>query len=721
MPASALFPTGATPDVDAAVYGIELFSETSGAGDARGESERFFFASKVVLQAGDEPSYAVAEIPLTAFVETAPALSAINGGAIDGIRIGQRAMVFVYSSTLGSVAPLLCGSVVNIQQDIASDGATLTIFDDRWLLRGIPVAGQFIYQPAEGTIVYRQRGPARFNPRGRPNCLDSSGGPLFAPYPDYGREDGDADPAPGAATRAARPWRHSDIAAYLRRTLCNGELSAQTSSFPWFARLDESRMLVPESFGVELEGDPAPSADDSRSAAGFTASDRESGATGKAPDLTLEGLDLLSALTRVVESAGAYALNCSAQHEQSSLGGRGGRSLLEIVTTRFIDGAARAMNILRPCSGTISDSAGRIGVFAGQIEEDGSDVYTSVVVCGDPVQLELRVEYTGSSGALGLEPAWSADDEAEFRAYVRDHPDYPDSPEAFVEACWKFPRVFAAYHVPDNFDYLSGTKYESFPRVAAHPPILPRLLSTFSETISSNKRRLFSYPVSIELKNDEGAYRSRSQLDGLEVDDDGTLWLTALREAGLYENESGTWQGALDDADAITARDLRITLALQLDHRVCTALGLSSETPSAEGTLAQADPNSEAARVSTDLKRQYFADVGAAYREQLRKDAWPLPQSVQGSSAAEDRTTDGDELLSDAPLAAVHAQRRLAEVARVRKTTRLVFPSAMLWKPGQAVEALENRNISSGNYALRGVVARVTHAYESNTTEIELA
>jgi hypothetical protein len=719
MPASAVFPADGTPDLDAAVYGVELFSEAPGGGDFRAESERFFFASRVVLQAGAEPSHALVEIPLTAFEEAAPAIAGVNGGPISSVRVGTRALVSVSAAGFGGSAPLLCGSVVNIQQDIASDGATLTIFDDRWLLAGVPVAGQFVYQPADGSIVYRQRGPARFNPRGRPNCLDSALGPLFSPYPDYGREDGDADPAPGGATRAARPWRHSDIAAYLRRTLCSADFSAQTAAFPWFVRVPEQRLLAPESFGIELEGDPAAADDDDgRSAAGHTARDREAGSDGKAPDLALEGLDLLSALTRVVESAGAYALNCSALQEQSAQGGRQGRSALSIVPARYIAGQARAQTVLRPCQGAVSDSAGRVGVVAGQIEEDGSDVFTSVAVCGEPVRLELRVEHTvGGGGAQGLEPAWAVEDETAFRAYIKNHPDRPRTPEVFIEACWKFPRVFAAYHVPDNFDYLAGTKYAGFPRLKSHPPILPRLLTTFSETVTAQKRRQFSYPVSIELKDDDDQYRSRSQLDGLEVDDDGTLWLSALREAGLHENESGTWKGGAGDPDAITARDLRVTLALQLDHRVCAALDLGGASNSG---AAQADPNGAAGRVAPDLQRQYFADAGAAYREHLRKNAWPLPQSVHGSSVSADRASAGNELKSDAPLAAIHAQRRLAEVARVRKTTRLVFPSAMLWEPGQAIEALDNRGLSGGRYPLRGVIRRVTHTYESNTTEVEL-
>jgi hypothetical protein len=329
------------------------------------------------------------------------------------------------------------------------------------------------------------------------------------------------------------------------------------------------------------------------------------------------------------------------------------------------------------------------------------------------VQLERRVEF--SSGGVGLEAAWSSDDEDSFRSYVKDHPDYPNSAQAFLEACWRFPRVFAAYQIPRDFDYLAGTKYGGFPRVNAHAPILPHLLTTFSERSGANKRRVFPRQVSVELKDDAGDYRARSTLDGLEVDDDGTLWLTTHREAGLSEPESGTWKGDLGDADTLLPRDLRITLSLQMDHRLCAALSLSGS-----GAPSAADPNAEAAAVATGTSRQYFASAGSAYVEQLRYGSWPVPQSLDGSTSESDRATDGNELKSDAEKAQAHAQRRLAQVGRVKKTTRLLFPSSMLFRPGQSIAMLDNRGLSTGSFPIRGVVARVIHRYEDNTTEIEL-
>lgn len=62
----------------------------------------------------------------------------------------------------------------------------------------------------------------------------------------------------------------------------------------------------------------------------------------------------------------------------------------------------------------------------------------------------------------------------------------------------------------------------------------------------------------------------------------------------------------------------------------------------------------------------------------------------------------------------------MSDVGRVRKSSRLVFASCMLFKPGQAIALLDNRGISSGSYPLRGVISRVIHDYASNTTAVEL-
>jgi hypothetical protein len=210
-------------------------------------------------------------------------------------------------------------------------------------------------------------------------------------------------------------------------------------------------------------------------------------------------LDLLAAFCRVIESAGAFALNCSAAEETTSSGGQSARSVLEIVPTKFIDGVSRPINVLRPAGGTMTDTAGRIGLIGGQLESDGADAYTSVVVSGAPVELETRVEYRyGFSDPL--EAAWSVDDEISFRSLVANHPLRPNTPEAFLEACWKYPRVFAAYSVSRNFNPLSGTKYDGFPRVSVSPPILPHLLSTYTEKLSSGKRRVFLTPFRLNSK-----------------------------------------------------------------------------------------------------------------------------------------------------------------------------------------------------------------------------
>ena len=77
MPGAGVFRTNAADGTDgtAAVMTLRLAS------GGRGASERFFFASRVVLRTGAEPSYALSEVPILDYEETAPAIAARAGFA----------------------------------------------------------------------------------------------------------------------------------------------------------------------------------------------------------------------------------------------------------------------------------------------------------------------------------------------------------------------------------------------------------------------------------------------------------------------------------------------------------------------------------------------------------------------------------------------------------------------------------------------------------------
>ncbi|MCW8133971.1 MAG: hypothetical protein KIS92_26735, partial [Planctomycetota bacterium] len=436
MPASGVFALNRSADFRAPVYGVEFLEGGARNALARSLGGRFYFAEEVLLRSGRAASYAVAEIPIAAWEESAPAIAGVKGGPLARLKLGARARAYVYAG--GSAHALLVGSVVSIRQDLEADGAAVTILDDRWLLEGVPVAGQFLWDEATQSVLYRPKGPCRFNPRGRPNCLDGPDGPLFAPWPGYGRADGDADPAPGQAAEAARPWRHADICSYLRRAHATALYAAQTAEHSYFTRVDETKLVVPEGFGLELLNDAEADPAGARAAQGYGENDREDASgSARTPDLALEGLDLLAAFSAVVESAGAYALSCAPEGDGGS-----GRSILEIVPARYVDGTAAA-RVYRPGAGSALAFVPALSVTGGGLEEDAEDLFTAVAVAGEPARLEVRLAYAASGGG-GLEPAWSAADEAAFRAYMAEEAGQPNSRQAFFEAAWKFPRVFAA-------------------------------------------------------------------------------------------------------------------------------------------------------------------------------------------------------------------------------------------------------------------------------------
>ena len=112
----------------------------------------------------------------------------------------------------------------------------------------------------------------------------------------------------GRASTRARSWRLSDIAEYLQAGALPEELAAETAAYPWFTRLDPSLCAVPPGFGSAIEAETD-----------GPATDAERGAASKAPDLTLEGMDLLSAFTRVLNSAARMASTCAGGGERDAV------------------------------------------------------------------------------------------------------------------------------------------------------------------------------------------------------------------------------------------------------------------------------------------------------------------------------------------------------------------------------------------------------------------
>lgn len=175
-------------------------------------------AQKIQIQAGPAPSYAVVSVPmadLAAKDETPHAVAFQKDGPLGKIKLRSRATIC--HTCGGSSTVILSGSVVDISHDLAMDSATVIVVDDRWLLSKITVFGQIQYDPVDGWERFVAAEPCIFNTYGWPTCMDTDGGPRFAPSHRYGYTfDATAEREPGSATDRARSWRITDAIEYLR-------------------------------------------------------------------------------------------------------------------------------------------------------------------------------------------------------------------------------------------------------------------------------------------------------------------------------------------------------------------------------------------------------------------------------------------------------------------------------------------------------------------------
>ena len=703
-----------------------------------GASPVWLFGRELLLQVGKEPSRAILDLPLSQQSDTAPSVALAPFGPLSNIKPGLRVRV---TATEEGQRPrnILNGSVVSVSHELAPDGAAIEVLDDKWLMEGVTVFGQWMYLPSDafdGDVVFRHRGPCVFNPEGRPNCIDPPDGrPMFAPYPYYGwQENTYEEPAAGAAHTRARSWRIDDVLSYLWGVYYQGSDWNLSSVYDEYLQLRNDYIDWPAEYSSAIVPDTFNIYGDSETAEEIQDNDREQGVNAKAINVNLEGKNLLAALSELIEMVGEYGLYMEPEAE-------GWKSRITVRPKKWIPALqSMSMSLARDFSGS---GRGQVGVISGNIKYDGRGAFSSVVVHGDTVMLERRVEWTPSlaldDSSQTLWPAWTRPAPGETADYdtpgqteeerfihllktaVMGSTDVSKTSKAWVQATTKYPRVFSAYKINPKWDWLSGTKASTeSERVSVSPPILAHLLTGVgddgegvTQVLDGSLRRFASRPIVVEFYN-ESTYNweTADEISGVQVDDEGNIYFPALREAILSNAgfSVGSASGSLYSPDGLTPRRVRMTVAFMLDYRAKKSLRISTD----DGIVTDgtADPNGEG-EIASDLKRQYVASTGDAYREYLRKGSWPTPESVTGATQAEDRCTEGNELLYDGDWLAKHAQRRLAIVARTERSGILRLPCIVPWQPGIMLEAILG-------FYIGACVSGVKFTYRGRDTATEL-
>jgi hypothetical protein len=718
----------------------------------------------------DEPSQCIITVPFADEKEdTVPAVAGLNDvPGRDEFNAGTRVLVSIGSGD--DAIPVYVGNSVKQADDLQPDGTTIVCLDDKWRMQGVHVVGSFHWEPTLQEIQYRERGPCEFNPNGRPNCIDTPFGPMFTTYPDYGNEVG-TNPSTLESTTKARLWRMADCLSYLRFACYGQDVLDYTGSFPWYVTLSDEYVSWPESLGTAIAIDSVSTGDDEKSTVnGVKDFDREQGDKGKIISLSIEGFDLEAAFLRILSSAGAYGLYMRA--------GMDGRSIMSIIPTRF-----RTMFVTPNDTQVAVRYKGTAPVTnyprlkRGTIIYDATNSYTSVVVNADVVLYETTISFDPSDmddrGTWLDETMQPADTNLEvlgFRDYVANHPTYPGTTQAFQDAVSMFEKTFCGFQVNQDIDFQTGTLYDGFPRVNAPNPILNHLLSWQTEVGEGSMKRRLPMPVCVEIKVDDDGdgvpdtWHFVGRADGLEVDNQGVFYLTALRDAALQGQDKGTWVGQITDAQGtsdpdnkLNYRPIRMTVAMMLDHRLnkCVAFSTSElsiadqltnpvgpvQPNDPTGMVVIADPNEDKGSFAQRLRRQMLIDVDQSYRQYMRKDSSVIPESVStlsldgvgdpieyllGARGTEDADGSDDShplLLDEADFAQIHAQRRFAAVGRIARSASLCFDDFVFWEPGTVIEVLETRDEDDeviDTVRVDGIVTKLTFDVEEQESEMDL-
>lgn len=638
------------------------------------------------LKFGRKPSYAIVYIPLAAVSdETAPTVAAVASSPINGIKHGDFCKVV--GQFTGLTGNLFSGSVMNISYNIRPDTACIMIQDHRWLLEGLWVVGQF---HIDGTTSEKFLDGERchMNPGGEPNCTKGSAGqPVFCPR-NWGLAVGEAVPETLTSGKATY-WTVTLALAYMQWVFANSAAASGLSAFPWFSQ-------IPSCINWE---------------AGYISGVVDSNAgERKSREMDWDGQRLLDVLSDLAEMAGHYALYMKPTSDF--------QQTLMIVKTQYDSSGPATAITTRATGGDASVTFSQPVAIEGSVEEDATELYTKVVVAGDLVYIERRLE---EYGALGLIPAWSAQDFTDWKALINAGISTASpaitakTRKAFDAACLKYPRVLQTWRIDPAFNFQASTSQSGFPLSNRSDRIpLPHLLTSYTEdpnpTTASGKT-FVKVDIKLEIKNGSD-YIFFQDPEGLRMDLDGTIWAPGLIfPSGLNSTTNSSWEGTISTPNSITARTIRATFAIPCDHRLTSAVKINSDPTLSMQNVVQTD---DSEKISSHLSRMFYADAAELHKLLIRQDAYPLPETLNG-------TAKSDTLRDDSDLIEAHAKRRLADLGRVRRTGRLLYPHIYpVAEPGHMVMELKGVGGSGGSFPLRACCTEVVFRANGKTNTTEL-
>jgi len=538
-------------------------------------------------------------------------------------------------------------------------------------------------------------------------------------------------------------------------------------SFDWYPTIHENALVWPEGISSALQGDTTNVQSETEAAADVINNNTGLGGD-RAPEINGGKLYLNQLMSQLCRLAGGYDIFIDCSGLTAEVGGEGDKpetpvGRLAIMATKPGTLQIESDDIeLTAASSSAWESGPR--VVNGVLRKDWSNSFPSVLVNAAPVLMEARVEFDPDDPMSVLAAGWDREypgqgtgasngdqtggEEYQFLDYISTKcaSEIQKTNKAFHQACSYWRKVFSAYHLNSALikdELYAGTRYADLHPDCVPPPILQFLLSVMAEvTTTSNgtERRRLPFPTLVEVYYGN-QWLVSDALSELEVDTQGNFYLDALRERSLgnalpYYGTFRSVATLYSDPMKIRANKLRLTIAFPLDVKLFEYLQA--------GGNADTNNVGDKWNLKDGFERMYLSNVGDAFREYLRKNAYPVPETTArlGGTGAPIFGNDGDglndfkpgeEYYSDraAPTYSAEgkpgnpvnrikefAKRRMADVSRVFNPSEIVFDQIVMYKPGQRVKAIVD---AAGNRTeLNCVIWSVTHDCLANLTRIVL-
>jgi hypothetical protein len=729
--------------------------------DLRTTSPRWY-VSESEIGTGGEPGFLKIRIPMSADTDDEAAYSLVFNpdGLLSFFKHGDPVAgvlrTYLADGTYRDERQFV-GEITKIEQVAEEDGVTdeleITAKDVRMKLKEVRFIGRWVYSRQHDEVTFQQGWGAHFNPGGRPNCIfDLNGNPWFAAHPDDGlSSDGQPPDASEQSDQEACYWTLQNMFRYgnnvvgPRGTIRGIDAIEYPGAFPYII-FCPSNLVWPSSLGSGLD---QIAQDNFNNAVGQNFS--SSGGARKGRDINVNGLSLCGepgkpgVFDLLLSAAGGWTWTIDYGYDSST-----GEhiNILKLVPSRW-RGPSGGINIPFAAGGHAKDSLKTPVITGGRYVENSEFMASRVVAAGSLVKIETRcssraADHTGGgtrtmalpsgTGKPAIVPGWTDEDLDLCLRYAAWLGAGTPTNETIAQAFAKYPHVLSSVVLNRQFDFQEGTQDSTKPRAKITRPVWPFLLSFQGNANAAGD--ITPWPIRAEVDVDGGpTWELGPEMDGLEVWDNGIIYMPGLRDAVLgggigswrWTNAkfgvTGTYNASFAASTVkldITVQEMRMTLAIACDHRYTYACKIASDIANVGLDTDAINIRGESPdylRLGQQFSRTIYLDLNGLYELWMRRNSWPEPECITGSVMAENKVNsgfaaDGTPLAvrTDSNLLQSHAVRQLQDNSRLaRDESVLRFDGHLVaaYPPGTLVNQLVPLGIFGRKpFDVRSVVTR---------------